>query len=149
MSDAERTRDLLTAVLDGEAGEEEVRELEERMRDDPELERELREMQRIKEVTMNVRLKQPPVELWSSYWEGVYRRLERGLGWLLVSTGAAVLLISGVITGLRAVLADTELAWWLKGAILAIAAGALVLLISVIREKLFLHRSERYKDVQR
>jgi anti-sigma factor RsiW len=149
MSGADRARLLLTAVLDGEASTGERRELEALMAADPALEREYQEMQRIKETTMSLQLKEPPAELWDTYWEGVYRRIERGVGWLLVAAGTTVLLVFAAISWVRALLADTGLEWWLKAAILALVGGLVVLLVSVVREKLFLHESERYKDVRR
>lgn len=149
MSGADRARLLLTAVLDGEASAGERRELEQLMAADPALEQEVQEMKRLKEMTMSLQLKEPPAELWDTYWDGVYRRIERGLGWLLVSAGATVLVVYAAIAWIRALLADTDLPWWPRTAILALAAGLVVLLVSVIREKLFLHKSERYKDVQR
>lgn len=149
MSGADRARLLLTAVLDGEASAGERRELEELMAADPALEQEHQEMKRLKEMTMSLQLKEPPAELWDTYWDGVYRRIERGLGWLLVSAGATVLAVYAAIAWIRALLADTDLPWWPRAAILALAAGLVVLLVSVIREKLFLHKSERYKDVRR
>jgi hypothetical protein len=36
-----------------------------------------------------------------------------------------------------------------KTAGILLGAGSIILLVSVIREKLFLHKNERYKDIQR
>jgi hypothetical protein len=50
---------------------------------------------------------------------------------------------------LSTILTDPELAWWIKGAIVSVTAGAIILLVSLLREKLYLDKHERYKDVIR
>jgi anti-sigma factor RsiW len=49
----------------------------------------------------------------------------------------------------KEIIGDAEMPWWVKGAVFAAAAGIVILLFSVIREKLFLHKSERYKEIIR
>jgi hypothetical protein len=51
--------------------------------------------------------------------------------------------------GAQEIIADTEMPLYLKAAILATTVGVVVLLVSVVREKLFIGRTERYKDVER
>ena len=38
---------------------------------------------------------------------------------------------------------------WIKAAGISFWSGLTILLISVVREKWFLHKQERYKDIQR
>ena len=96
-----------------------------------------------------MKLQQPPDEVWKDYWGSVYVRLERGVGWILLSVGAIVLISYGAWMGAQEIIADTEMPLYLKLAILATTVGIVVLLVSVIREKLFVGRRERYKDVER
>lgn len=98
---------------------------------------------------MNMKYTSPPESVWDKYWLGVYNRIERGIGWILLSIGAIVLLIYGLYSMFESILADTEIAWWLKLAIFSAIAGTAVLLVSVLREKIFLHKTERYKDIRR
>jgi len=42
-----------------------------------------------------------------------------------------------------------EIPLWIKLAGISFWAGCAIMLVSVIREKLFLHKHERYKDIQR
>ena len=79
----------------------------------------------------------------------MYVRLERGVGWVLLSLGAIVLISYGLWIGAQELIADTEMPLYLKGAILATTVGVVVLFVSVVREKLFVGRRERYKDVER
>jgi hypothetical protein len=148
-NDKERARQLLMAALDGELGDEEKRELAVYMEKYPDLERELNEFKKIREITMDMKFLPPPDSVWDKYWLGVYNRLERGIGWILFSIGAIILLAYGFYSLIEAILADVEIEWWLKIAIFSAVAGAVVLLVSVLREKIFLHKSERYKDIQR
>jgi hypothetical protein len=148
-NDKERARQLLMAALDGELGDEEKRELAVYMGKYPDLERELNEFKKIREITMDMKFLPPPDSVWDKYWLGVYNRLERGIGWILFSIGAIILLAYGFYSLIEAILADVEIEWWLKIAIFSAVAGAVVLLVSVLREKIFLHKSERYKDIQR
>ena len=94
-------------------------------------------------------IKSPPKEQWDHYWHSVYNRIERGLGWILVSLGAIVLLSYGVWHAVEEIWADTSMPVFLKLAIFAVGAGAVVLLVSIAREKLFTHRHDPYKGVER
>lgn len=145
----DRGRELLTAALDEELGPEEARELERRLDEDPALRREWEELKRLREVTGAMRLKKPPDEVWDRYWTGVYRRLERGVGWILVSLGAVLLLAYGLFELADQLLADPALPAFVKVAAMALGLGLVVLLVSVLREKLFVWKRDPYKDVRR
>ena len=94
-------------------------------------------------------IKSPPEEHWDSYWRSVYNRIERGIGWILASLGATVLVLYGLWEAVHGLLADTSVPDFLKVAIFALAAGGAMLLVSVIREKLFTYRHDPYKEVDR
>jgi ferric-dicitrate binding protein FerR (iron transport regulator) len=145
----ERVRHLLMSGLDGELNAEEREELEGLLAADSKLRDEWHRMSKLKEVTQSMALRKPPDEVWEDYWASVYSRLERGVGWILVSLGGIVLLSYGAWRGVQALIADAEMPWFLKGAILATAVGLVVLFVSVLREKLFVRGRDPYKDVQR
>ena len=145
----ERVRQLLMSGLDGELNEEEREELERLLSTDSKLRDEWNRLSRVKEVTQSMALRKPPDEVWEDYWASVYSRLERGVGWILVSVGGIVLVFYGAWQGVQALIADAEMPWFLKGAILATTVGLVVLFVSVLREKLFIRARDPYKDVQR
>ena len=145
----ERVRQLLMSGLDGELSAEERAELERLLSADPKLRDEWDRLSRVKEVTQSMALRKPPDEVWEDYWASVYSRLERGVGWILVSVGGIVLVSYGAWQGVQALIADTDMPWFLKGAILATTVGLVVLFVSVLREKLFIRARDPYKDVQR
>ncbi len=147
--DDERVRQLLMSGLDGELNAEEREELERILGADPRLRDEWNRLSKVKEVTQSMVLRKPPEEVWEDYWASVYSRLERGIGWILVSVGAIVLLGYGAWQGVQALIADVDMPWFLKGAILATSVGLVVLFVSVLREKLFIRVRDPYKDVQR
>jgi hypothetical protein len=137
------------SALDGELTARERRELEGLLNADSSLRDEWNRLTRVKEVTQSMSLRKPPDEVWEDYWASVYSRLERGIGWILVSIGLIVLVSYGAWRGVEELIADAGLLWFLKGAILATTVGLAVLFVSVVREKLFVRSRDPYKDVQR
>ena len=145
----ERARHLMMAGLDGELSHADTSELERLMANDPALRAEWNQLQRVKEVTTTMRLREPPREVWDGYWLGVYQRLERGLAWILVSLGAIIVLSWGAWEGLRALWFDEELPTLVKAGAVTLVIGVVALVVSVAREKLFVRRTDPYKDVIR
>jgi hypothetical protein len=149
VSGDERVRQLLMSALDGELTARERRELEGLLNADSSLRDEWNRLTRVKEVTQSMSLRKPPDEVWEDYWASVYSRLERGIGWILVSIGLIVLVSYGAWRGVEELIADAGLPWFLKGAILATTVGLVVLFVSVLREKLFVRGRDPYKEIQR
>lgn len=147
-SGPDRIRQLMMAALDGEIDADDRRALDEGLTRDPDARAEWDRLRRVKEMTRHMTLRNPPDEIWGQYWTSVYRRIERGVSWVLISIGAIVLLSYG---GWRAIggLVAADLPWFLKGAVVALLVGLVVLLVSVAREKLFAHRRNPYKDVSK
>lgn len=145
----EEMRRLMMAALDGELSPEEKTELDSALAADGELRREWERLERVKEATEEMKYREPPEETWEHYWISVYNRLERGLGWILVSVSALILIGYGIWHALEQLLADSGVPSYIKLAIFAALFGALILLFSVIREKLFVRRSDRYRGVRR
>ena len=81
--------------------------------------------------------------------QSVYRRIERGVGWILVSIGALVLTSWGLWEAISSLLAEADMPSFVKLAIFALGAGTLVLVFSVFREKLFTYRHDPFKEVDR
>lgn len=92
---------------------------------------------------------EPPEESRRRYWSVVYNRLERGTGWILTSIGAIILLFYGAWRWLQSLIKDPYLVLVVKIGILTLAGGLIILLISVIRERIFTYKKERYKEVVR
>lgn len=82
-------------------------------------------------------------------WETIYARIERRLGWVLVSMGLIVLTGFGMWTLMSEFLVDPEVPLIARFGVGAAAAGMIVLLVSFGRERLFRRKAERYTEVQR
>jgi ferric-dicitrate binding protein FerR (iron transport regulator) len=147
--EADRTHQLMMRALDGELGEADQAELQRLLRAEPSLQVEWNRLNRLKEVTSTMALRSPPEEVWETYWTSVYHRFERGVGWVLLSLGVIVSLSYGLWQAAKQLMADATIPPFVKGAILAVIVGGVILFVSVIREKWFVYRSDPYKDVQR
>ena len=145
----ERARQLMMAALDDELAGGEREELDRLLAEAPELRREWDRLHEVKEVTSTMSLRRPPEETWEQHFESVYNRLERGLAWILLSMGTIVLAGWALWVGLEQLWSTTELPMYVKIAIFAALLGLVILLLSVIREKLFVRRTDPYKEVQR
>ncbi len=145
----ERFQTLLMKAVDGELNSDEKTEFEEFISKDAGCRKEWQEMKKLKEVTNSMNFKSLPTEVWDNYWVNVYNRLERGLAWILFSIGAIILLTYSGFKAVESIIADPQLAGILKVAILMVIGGSVILLVSVVREKLFTRKSDPYKEVQR
>jgi anti-sigma factor RsiW len=148
-NDIERIRGLMMAALDGEISPAEQQILEQSLQQNPDLQSEWREMQRVKEVTSMISVRKPPEEVWASYWAQVYARNERKVAWVLISVGAVVLLSWGLWQAVLNVLAELDMPDFIKLAIGVLSVGIVILAVSVIREKLFVNKNDPYKDIER
>ena len=145
----ERARQWMMMALDGEITPEERRELERLLESDPALKKEWDTMSRVKSIAKDVLYAEPPREIWDDYWNSVYNRTERGIGWIFASIGAIVIGCFGFYEFVRAFLQEADAPWLLKGGVLALGFGLVILAVSVIRERIFTHRRDPYKEVQR
>jgi len=144
-----RSRELLLQALDEELAPGEQVELERLLLDNPELREEWDRFSRLKEVTGKMKLRNPPEEMWDGYWNSVYSRFERGVAWILVSLGAIVLGSWGAWSGVQDLMADADLPTVVKWSILALIVGLVMLLVSVVRYRLFVSRTDPYKEIER
>lgn len=147
--DIERARQLMMAALDEEISTAERQELDRALREDDTLRAEWERMRTLKEVTGDMAFREPPEEVWGEYWTSVYNRFERGIGWILVSIGTIVVGTYGAWKWLEVVWAEAELPLVVRVGLIAVAAGLLVIAVSVVREKLFTRKRDPYREIQR
>jgi hypothetical protein len=77
-----------------------------------------------------------------------YNRLERSIGWFLFYVGILILLIYGGLKIVNCFVKDVSIPLLLKIGILGIIGGLVILLVSLIKEQLFIRKSERHKDIE-
>lgn len=140
---------LMEKILDGSASSAEKAEFEQIIIREPEMKKEFEEQKHIKEVLKMVQLKNPTNEVWDGYWESIYNRLERSIAWLFIFAGAAILLAIGSYEAVENFFADTQTPAVIKYSTAAVVFGLALLLFSVIREKLFTRKNDKYKEIQR
>lgn len=140
---------LMEKYFDQTISNDEEQELNSLLTFNNKLRNEFEEQKNIKEVLSKMKIKNPSSEVWDRYWLGIYRRLERGVAWVAISVGAIIILGYGIIMATENFLANTTMPALLKWGIAVLALGVLVLLISLVREKLFTSKSDKYKEIQR
>lgn len=138
---------MLAGYIDGELTDEERIAFEIELNNDPQLKAQLEEFMKLKHLTSNMKYADLPDEVWESYWASIYKKLERGIGWILFSVGAIALLSFGVITSLMNMYLDPQVTLFIKIAVTALTLGTVVLLVSFLRERLFAYKRERYSEV--
>jgi len=151
--DPQQEAPLLSAYVDGELEPAEVARIDAHlalMTDESRATQvEIDELKRFNQLTGAMRLKEPPAEDWEAFWNSRYNRSERSLGWILLSLGLAIIIGWFGVELAVAFWATTDISIWIKGCIIAAVAGALLIVSSVVRERIFARRKSRYKDVIR
>lgn len=145
----EEYKDLMMGYLDNELSAEQQQHLKEHLSACRECAGELEEFKKLKQITENVTLVEPEDRLWQQYWDGIYNRVERSIGWIIFSVAAILLTIYGGFKAIEALITDPTVGLLLKIAMLALLVGLAILFVSVLRERIFFWSKDRYKDVRR
>jgi len=141
----ERFRDLMMARLDGEITPSDQRDLDSHLAACQSCRREFSELGKITDLVQDLRLPKPSEDAMANYWPSVYARIERGLGWWLLIVGAGVWIGYGVF----AFLTNPMMEALTKLLVALPIVGVLTLLVSAIRERCHVSRTERYGRVER
>ncbi len=140
---------LLSAYVDGELDPEAAAEVERRLEDDPEARSLVADLRRLKTLAGTMRIRDPRPEEWERFWASHYNRVERSLGWLLLAVGGLLVAAWAGYSVVAAIWSSPDLPTIVRWGALAGVAGLLVLLVSVVRERLHRRRTTRYRDVIR
>jgi anti-sigma factor RsiW len=149
-----RDRDeRISAYLDGELDPRERATFEDELARSPELAQELESLRSMKEVTDSMKFEDFPDSAWDRYWEATYNRMERGIGWVLVSVGAMILVAAGLFQVVPELVnwvlhSETD-PWWERVGVAALCVGGGILIVSVLRERVFRVRRDPYRGVKR
>ncbi len=141
--------ELLQKYLDSEISNEEKEELNSIINENEEFRKEFEEQIKVQEVLSKMKLKNPSSEFWDAYWTGLYNKIERGLAWIAISVGALILIAYGSIQAVEQFFGDTETPVIVKIGTVALVFGLLILLFSVLREKFYTSKRDKYKEIQR
>jgi predicted anti-sigma-YlaC factor YlaD len=142
-------KDLMMGYLDEELSAEQIRQFEEHLTECKKCTAQLQEFRQLKAITDQMTLIEPEDRLWQQYWDGLYNRIERGIGWIIFSVAAILLTIYGGFKTIEALITDPTVGLLLKVAMLALLVGLAVLFVSVLRERIFFWTKDRYRNVRR
>ncbi len=140
---------LLMGYLDSELTELEVLRMEEHLKVCADCSSELDEFRKLKEMTQNMRVLMPDEKYWEDYWSHIYNRLERRIGWILTSLGAILLTSYGLYALVEQLLLRRGIPLLVRIGVLALVVGFCTLLISGLRERIFLAKSDKYERIKR
>ena len=142
-------KDLMMGYLDNELTDEQRRQFEEHLAGCPQCANELKNFRKLKAITDEVTLVEPEDRIWQDYWNSIYNRTERGVGWIVFSVAAILLTIYGGFKLIEELIKDDKIGMLLKVGLLALIVGLAILFVSVLRERLYFWQKDRYKDVRR
>lgn len=142
----DRMQALMSGHLDGELGPDETALVEAHVAECEACAAEFGRMKVLVSAASGLVVEAVPDEVWDTFLDNVYNRLERRTGWWILLAGLVVLACALVY--LFVIVPWVPLA--LKVSISVVFAGLTVLFISVLRERLFKAKTDRYsRDVKR
>ena len=142
-------KNLMMGYLDDELDAEQQKTLQQHLESCPECRAELEEFSQLKQITDDAALRQPEDVLWQQYWGGLYNRIERKAGWVLFSVASILLLIYGGFKLVESLVKDPTVDIILKAGVVVLIVGLAILFVSVLRERIYFRKKDRYKDVRR
>jgi predicted anti-sigma-YlaC factor YlaD len=140
---------LLMGYLDRELPDSDVALVEAHLAGCPDCSDDIEDFRRLKEVTHDMRVVTPDERYWAEYWSNVYNRLERKVGWILISVGIILVASYGLYQFLMEAFFDHHIPWPISVGVGALVVGFCTLLVSVVRERLFLAKSDKYERIKR
>jgi len=140
---------LLVRYVDNQVSPEEKAEMERHLAECEDCRADLNHLQNWKGVSRDMKNKLLPDMAWDEYWHHLYNRMERGISWILISIGAIIFLAIAVYHFIGGVLTSAQISPLEKVGVFALALGFIVLLVSVLREKLMTRKQDKYKEIQR
>ncbi|MCB0279102.1 MAG: hypothetical protein KDD94_06360 [Calditrichaeota bacterium] len=142
-------QELMMKAVDNELTVEEKTQFDQLLANDPSFKKEWQEFSQMKEITSSIRLKAPKAEHWELYWQQIYNRLERGFAWILTSIGAIIILAFLAFQFIGHFLLNEHIPLILRVGLTLLLLGLIVLFVSVLREKLTLRKTDKYKGILR
>lgn len=144
--ECEEIQALMSGLVDGELSRDDRQRVHDHVDSCAECGSELDSLQMLVNAASSLAVKLPADEVWDTFLENVYNRLERRTGWIFVVAGVVVL---SAFVGYHYI-ADPWSSPMTKVLVAVPAVGLAVLLISVLRQRLKVAPIDRYsRDVKR
>ena len=139
----------IMAYLDNELPESEINTVKQHLEECPDCGKKYESLNKVKEITGEMKFKKLPEMYWDEYWSHVYNKIERGLSWIFISIGAIIILSFAAWNALTILINDSQMNTFLKTGIFIFIIGMVVLLVSILREKLMVKKVDKYREVER
>ena len=139
----------IMALLDGELDDENISQVTEHLESCEKCARDYTSLKKVKEVASKMKFKKLPEFYWDDYWKHIYNRIERGLSWLFLSLGTIIILCFAGWEFLNTLIVDEKIHPLLKWGIFILMIGLIMLIISILREKIMVRKVDKYKEVER
>jgi len=139
---------LISGMIDGELEPNEKKTISDHLTSCAGCRDEFGKLNKLNEVTDDMKYFDLPDRLLAGYWHGIYNKIERGIGWMFLSIGAIILLIYGGWILFEKFFNDPTISLTAKIGIGAAIIGLIILLVSIIRERIFSKKHDRYDEVE-
>lgn len=149
MTSEKQKHELLAGYIDGELSNEERTAFEQELENNPSLKKEMEDFIKLKNLTNAMQYADLPDEVWESYWQSLYKKLERSMGWILFSVSSILLFCYGAFNLMKQMYISPDISLFIKVLVTTLVFGLIILLVSYIRERLFAYKRERYTEVMK
>jgi anti-sigma factor RsiW len=134
----------LMAYIDGELKGEDKTRMEQHLAECAECAEEVRAYEKVRDLAKQLRFREPPPEFWDEYPKGVFDRIGRGIGWILVIGSGVVFAIFGLYC-----LWTSREPFVEKVCITGLLLGFGILLYTVARRRVREAKTDPYKEIIR
>ena len=145
MRDCEKCKGLLMGLIDGELTPEETSEINAHLIKCAECREEYEQLRETAVKIETISFEEPSDAILKKLWKSPYSRWTRHSALFLVFAGWLALIVYGLVEVFR----SGHEPVFPKVAIAAIIFGFIILLFSVIRERIHTYKSDPYKEVRR
>jgi hypothetical protein len=139
----------IMAYLDNELSDSEINTVKQHLDECPDCSKKYESLNKVKEITGEMKFKKLPEMYWDEYWSHVYNKIERGLSWIFISIGAIIILTFAAWNALAKLINNSQISTILKTGIFIFIIGMVILIVSILREKLMIKKVDKYKEVER
>jgi anti-sigma factor RsiW len=145
MKECEKYKGLLMGLIDGELTPEETSEVNAHLIKCAACRQEYEQLRETAAKIETVSFEEPQDEVLKKLWKTPYSRFAKNSGLFLVFAGWLALVIYGLYEAFR----SQDEPVFSKIAVAAVLIGFVVLLFSVIRERIQTYKADPYKEVKR
>lgn len=137
---------LMSGYLDGELDPDEEARLKSYLSESEDGRQELDSLRQLVDAASTLHVEPPPEEVWDTFLEEVYNRVERKTGWVVFILGVVIAGAFGIYSYVAVPWATTMV----KAGVAIPLVGLIILFVSVWRQRIFVSKTDRYsRDVRR